>query len=169
MLSHDLQRNPRLLGGEEVNCTCGFHAPALLFSIEHQEEYPHLITVNGNPVSVNLEDLSACGFVNIDLSDFIDNDLDGILNIISDNLTTHENLMDTDYQAVAAKDGIVTIEVSGCMELDTWQQMLENADDSEAVTCKFCGEKALAATAHLHDGEHVGEECCWEERLRATE
>ena len=46
-------------------------------------------------------------------------------------------------------------------------------DERRAVTdtvyCKFCGEPTLAAYAHLHEGECVGDECCWDERLRSTE
>lgn len=37
------------------------------------------------------------------------------------------------------------------------------------VCCKFCHEMVAAATAHLHDGGWVGDACCWDERLRATE
>jgi len=36
------------------------------------------------------------------------------------------------------------------------------------VECKICGELCDAKTAHLHQDEYVGE-CCWDERLRATE
>lgn len=37
------------------------------------------------------------------------------------------------------------------------------------VRCKFCGKPSPKATAHRHDGEWVGDECCWDERLRSTE
>lgn len=37
------------------------------------------------------------------------------------------------------------------------------------VRCKFCGKLCVVRTAHLHDGKWVGDECCWDERLRATE
>jgi hypothetical protein len=40
---------------------------------------------------------------------------------------------------------------------------------SEAVTCKFCHRLTRADTAHLHQGEWVGNDCCWDERLRSTE
>lgn len=36
------------------------------------------------------------------------------------------------------------------------------------VNCKLCGADSPVATAHLHQGEWVGD-CCWDERLRATE
>ena len=37
------------------------------------------------------------------------------------------------------------------------------------VICKFCHAIVPEATAHLHQGEWVGDECCWDERLRTTE
>lgn len=36
------------------------------------------------------------------------------------------------------------------------------------VTCKLCHEECPAETAHLHQGEWVGE-CCWDPRLKVTE
>lgn len=39
---------------------------------------------------------------------------------------------------------------------------------SASVRCKFCDNVIPAATTHRHQGEYVGE-CCWDERLRATE
>jgi len=37
------------------------------------------------------------------------------------------------------------------------------------VICKLCKKTVPAATAHLHQGEYIGDECCWDERLRSTE
>lgn len=37
------------------------------------------------------------------------------------------------------------------------------------VKCKFCGKYVDANTAHLHCGEYIGDECCWDERLKTTE
>lgn len=39
----------------------------------------------------------------------------------------------------------------------------------ETVVCKFCHEQVPADTAHPHQGAWVGDECCWDERLKATE
>jgi len=39
----------------------------------------------------------------------------------------------------------------------------------DTVTCKFCHEQTPSDTAHLHDGGWVGDQCCWDERLRSTE
>jgi len=35
--------------------------------------------------------------------------------------------------------------------------------------CCTCGEPCLLSTAHLHQGQWIGDECCWEERLRSSE
>lgn len=40
---------------------------------------------------------------------------------------------------------------------------------ARTVTCKFCNQPCDATAAHLHDGSWVGDECCWDERLRSTE
>jgi len=37
------------------------------------------------------------------------------------------------------------------------------------VDCKFCGNEVDADTAHVHGKGWVGDDCCWDERLRATE
>jgi len=36
------------------------------------------------------------------------------------------------------------------------------------TTCAFCGRAILFSTAHYHDGDLIGD-CCWDERLRASE
>jgi hypothetical protein len=38
----------------------------------------------------------------------------------------------------------------------------------KTVPCKFCGREVPEKTAHLHEGAWVGDECCWDERLRTT-
>lgn len=40
---------------------------------------------------------------------------------------------------------------------------------TETVTCKLCGEEVPGKTAHRHSGGWIGDECCWDERLRRTE
>jgi len=39
--------------------------------------------------------------------------------------------------------------------------------DLDAV-CSSCGFPCASNTAHLHQGEYIGE-CCWDERLKITE
>jgi len=37
------------------------------------------------------------------------------------------------------------------------------------VGCKICGEWCNAETAHLHQDGYIGDECCWDERLKSSE
>lgn len=37
------------------------------------------------------------------------------------------------------------------------------------VLCSICHEYCDANQAHVHNGEWIGDECCWDERLRASE
>jgi hypothetical protein len=37
------------------------------------------------------------------------------------------------------------------------------------VVCYLCGNTCAAGTAHLHQGKYIGDTCCWDERLRASE
>lgn len=39
----------------------------------------------------------------------------------------------------------------------------------KAATCSLCGNPCDARKAHLHQGRLIGDECCWDERLRASE
>ena len=41
--------------------------------------------------------------------------------------------------------------------------------DVELVACKFCQQPAPAYTAHPHQYGWVGDDCCWDERLRSSE
>jgi len=46
---------------------------------------------------------------------------------------------------------------------------IEATDLGKAVPCSLCGGQAPLKTAHLHQGEYIGDECCWDERLRSSE
>lgn len=37
------------------------------------------------------------------------------------------------------------------------------------VLCTICKRLCSGDLAHLHQGEWVGDECCWDERLRMSE
>jgi hypothetical protein len=46
----------------------------------------------------------------------------------------------------------------------------EGPDDAEeTVLCRFCQRHCRARTAHDYHGGWVGDECCWDERLRSSE
>jgi hypothetical protein len=42
-------------------------------------------------------------------------------------------------------------------------------DTFPRVRCTFCGKMVPKRTAHRHQGKWVGDDCCWDERLRSTE
>ena len=46
---------------------------------------------------------------------------------------------------------------------------VDATDLGEAVSCSLCGGHVPLKTAHLHQGEYIGDECCWDERLRSSE
>jgi hypothetical protein len=41
--------------------------------------------------------------------------------------------------------------------------------DIELVECKFCHQPTPAHTAHRHEYGWVGDDCCWDERLRSSQ
>lgn len=47
--------------------------------------------------------------------------------------------------------------------------LTDHGIDVELEICRFCSGTILRATAHRHGHGWVGNACCWDERLRATE
>lgn len=41
--------------------------------------------------------------------------------------------------------------------------------DKITVECSSCHKPVPRRTAHLHQEKYIGDECCWDERLRTTE
>jgi hypothetical protein len=41
--------------------------------------------------------------------------------------------------------------------------------DEDQVLCRFCQRQCSAGTAHSYQGGWVGDECCWDERLRSSQ
>lgn len=39
----------------------------------------------------------------------------------------------------------------------------------DTIACSLCGEPCNKETAHLHQDQYIGDECCWDERLRSSE
>ena len=54
-------------------------------------------------------------------------------------------------------------------EEELFNFLSENQMLEEAVTCKFCKKLTGVRTAHVHQGEYIGDDCCWDERLRSSE
>lgn len=40
---------------------------------------------------------------------------------------------------------------------------------NKTIKCSLCGELCDFKLAHLHNGKYIGHECCWDERLKASE
>lgn len=59
------------------------------------------------------EDNYVSGVVLVDLSDAIDNDLEGWLDLLSEKLTGSPLLMDINYRVVGQRDNELKIEVTG--------------------------------------------------------
>ena len=60
-------------------------------------------------------------------------------------------------------------EWSGPFEVECEDPFIDPWDKEGTVSCKFCHEQVAAVTAHWHDGDWVGDACCWDERLRSSE
>jgi hypothetical protein len=45
----------------------------------------------------------------------------------------------------------------------------DDPDEEDLVLCRFCGRQVPASTAHLYQGGWVGDDCCWDERLRSSQ
>lgn len=77
------------------------------------------------------------------------------------------------YELVRVADDIVLTEDESFDEYPTDAQiatvLTDQGVDVELETCRFCHGQVLRATAHRHGSSWVGDSCCWDERLRATE
>lgn len=74
------------------------------------------------------------------------------------------------YDIVRAVDDVVITGESfdNYPTADELRDTIEQAEAAATVACKFCEQQVSGRDAHLHMGSWVGE-CCWDERLRATE
>lgn len=45
----------------------------------------------------------------------------------------------------------------------------EVQEKSSLVICSLCKNFCEVGTAHLHQDEYIGNDCCWDERLKASE
>lgn len=102
------------------------------------------------------------GMVRLCPDDLIGLDLEGFLDLISQKLTGTEILMDIHHEWAGwdPERKELLCEVSGdpagvveCMDM---------------IECTICREDAPASSAHLHGNGWIGE-CCWDDRLHASE
>lgn len=57
--------------------------------------------------------------------------------------------------------GILNVIFEGCTGV--------GSEPANAVKCSLCNRDTSAKTAHVHQGEWIGDDCCWDERLRSSE
>jgi len=57
-----------------------------------------------------------------------------------------------------------SLEYSHFLDTDSWDVELDTY-----IPCSICGKDCFRKDAHLHQGAYIGHECCWDERLRASE
>lgn len=57
------------------------------------------------------------------------------------------------------------------LETDRWIWPFPGPDQVPwtPILCSLCRQMARKQTAHLHQRQYIGDECCWDERLRASE
>jgi hypothetical protein len=60
-------------------------------------------------------------------------------------------------------------EVVSKEEADNWVLCKLILEPVHLVACGLCGKRSDAATAHRHQDGYIGDDCCWDERLRSTE
>jgi len=68
----------------------------------------------------------------------------------------------------AIADGRITGDTNAAL-LGYRVQAAAPTDSDRLVRCQFCRQMVPTDTAHLHGGDWVGDECCWDERLRSSE
>ena len=47
--------------------------------------------------------------------------------------------------------------------------LFADLDKQEKVVCSICHQPCSSLTVHLHDGSFIGDECCWDDRLKGSE
>jgi|694.fasta_scaffold139348_2 hypothetical protein len=88
-----------------------------------------------------------------------------------------------DYCSVIGNGCPVLLEVcQGRLRLVVWADInqeepthyidLEGAREDKRLpecVCSICHMACNPVKAHLHQGEYIGDECCWDDRLKASE
>lgn len=62
-------------------------------------------------------------------------------------------------------------DLSAAWDSDTIEAVAELCQSLRppSVPCSVCANDCAAARAHRHQGQYIGDECCWDERLRLSE
>jgi hypothetical protein len=88
---------------------------------------------------------------------------------VSELITGSEcGLTDISYQAVGAVNGSVLVEVTASVdEIIQEEDDFIQEEDEGMVFCSICGQLCLQQNAHIHQGDLIGDECCWDEHLKS--
>lgn len=83
--------------------------------------------------------------------------------------------LDAIAELLDAKDwsGADDLDAIATLVRHTGRQVRDVAEAShdlqEQILCRFCQRQCVARTAHYYQGGWVGDECCWDERLRSSQ
>lgn len=75
----------------------------------------------------------------------------------------------TALQAKTTDDDEETLGFQTMAAQEEIAEILMEANKLPAVRCNLCHKLAQTNTAHLHQNHYIGDECCWDEQLRASE
>ncbi|QOX80800.1 hypothetical protein FY034_17400 (plasmid) [Trichlorobacter lovleyi] len=150
---------------------CDFSGPEDWFQTESQNPEELVVErIGGGTYKLRPEGMHIEGYVLVEHSEVVDNNFDGFLDIASEKLVGHDCLMEVNPVLIGVESGMLQYKVTGVLDNEYWHEFLEDHVQTKHLTvCAICGEKIVAKTAHQHNGGYVGTECCWVERLRATE
>lgn len=88
--------------------------------------------------------------------------------------TAIHDLVETEFEGADPAAGLSDVaQVERWLETAKDPDCLELADEvrahSDWTPCSLCNRAVPVLTAHNHQGRFIGDECCWDERLRSSE
>ena len=88
----------------------------------------------------------------------------------------YDNKIKPDYSNAGGLNRWCADDGDGNPGWESWYDEETGEDDPEVwlkemnkITCSLCKNKVAVETAHWHQGKWIGDECCWDERLRSSE
>jgi hypothetical protein len=123
-----------------VHCTCGYRVDAA---------WLRRATAQPAPAATDQEDAAA-------LKHF---------NELQDDCKRHAEFSDDPDMEIGDLQDLL----HACWQVMTAEERHAVYEKMRRVECSLCGGLAFASSAHVHQGRYIGDECCWEERLRSSE
>lgn len=68
---------------------------------------------------------------------------------------------------ITAKEMVDALEAVGSES--SFFELDKDGNPMDEMRCSLCGRVINPDKAHLHQEDFIGDECCWDERLRASE